>query len=155
MFFPWKTDGLLGSIIDRRGGRDSCCLFTSSGRYPRIVKELGVGVSSFVQKKVEVLAFDLQRQHSRNLTSVGHTRNLVQGNSEEGSVKPKGAWLARVTYCPLPRSTVENANQRDQQRPRLFFFSETGSHIVCWSNVCYTSNDNFEFVTFLPPPSKH
>lgn len=56
-----------------------------------IIKELGVGkVSSFVQKKVEVLAFDLQRQQSRNVTSVGNTRNLVLGNSKRGLVKPKG-----------------------------------------------------------------
>lgn len=90
-------------------------------------------MSSFVQKKVEVLAFDLQRQHRRNLTSVAHTRNLVQGNSEVGSVKPKGAWLASVTCYPLPRSTTENANQRDQ----LFFFWDRLSYCMLATRLLY------------------
>ena len=51
-----------------------------------VIKELSVGkVSSFVQKEVEAPAFDFQRQHSRNFTSVSHAGNLVQGNCETGT----------------------------------------------------------------------
>lgn len=50
------------------------------------VKEFCVGeMSTFVQEEVEAPAFDLQRQHSRDLTPVGHAGYLVQGNSEMGT----------------------------------------------------------------------
>ena len=56
-----------------------------------VLKQLGVGeLSSFVQKKVDVLAFDLQRQHGRNFTSVGRI-DMVQGNSKMGPNRPKQA----------------------------------------------------------------
>lgn len=50
------------------------------------IKEFCVGeVSSFVQEEVEASAFDLQRQHSRDFTPMGHAGYLVQGNSEMGT----------------------------------------------------------------------
>lgn len=50
-----------------------------------VIKELSVGkVSSFVQKEVEASAFDLQWQHGRDFTSMGHAGNLGQGNCETG-----------------------------------------------------------------------
>lgn len=65
-------------------------------------------MSSFVQNKVDVLAFDLQRQHGRNFASVGHTGNVVKWDSEMGLNKPKWVWLASVVNCPPPRSMTES-----------------------------------------------
>lgn len=65
-----------------------------------VIKELSVGkVSSFVQKEVEAPAFDLQRQHSRNFTSVGHAGNLVQGNRETGT-QAKGGISGQCHLLP-------------------------------------------------------
>lgn len=56
-----------------------------------VIKELSVGkVSSFVQKEVEASAFDLQWQHGRNFTSMGHAGNLGQGNCETGPQAKRG-----------------------------------------------------------------
>ena len=51
-----------------------------------VVKEFRVGeMSSFVQEEVESSAFDLQRQHGRDFTPVGHAGYLVQGHCKMGT----------------------------------------------------------------------
>ena len=65
-----------------------------------VVKEFRVGeVSSFVQEEVEAPAFDLQRQHGRDFTTVGHAGYVVQRNGEmgtqaKGSVSGEGHLLS-------------------------------------------------------------
>lgn len=65
-----------------------------------VVKEFHVGeMSSFVQEKVEAPAFDLQRQHGRDFTTVGHAGYLVQRNSEMGT-QAKGGMSAEGHLLP-------------------------------------------------------
>lgn len=84
------TPSLRFSFSSPLGGVSDLRLFLVSsqatvGTYS-VVKEFGIGkMSSFVQKKVEAPAFDLQRQHGRDFTPVGHAGHLVQGNGEMGT----------------------------------------------------------------------
>lgn len=59
-------------------------MYSCYSRHPLCCFHVGE-MSSFVQEDVEVVVFDLQRQHGRDFTPLGHARYLVQGNSEMGT----------------------------------------------------------------------